>query len=66
MRAEWAIKPLGEACEFQRGLTYAKTDEVDVSSNTSVLMRSRWLTKIVATAESLLRIVQSIDKPARV
>jgi type I restriction enzyme, S subunit len=33
MKAGWAIKPLGEVCEFQRGLTYAKTDEVDVSNN---------------------------------
>ena len=27
------IEPLGELCEFQRGLTYAKGDEVDVSDN---------------------------------
>jgi len=33
VKAGWAIKPLGEVCEFQRGLTYAKTDEVDVSNN---------------------------------
>lgn len=33
MKAGWSIKPLGEVCEFQRGLTYAKTDEVDDSSN---------------------------------
>jgi type I restriction enzyme S subunit len=33
MKAGWAIKPLGEVCEFQRGLTYAKSDEVDVSNN---------------------------------
>ncbi len=33
MKAGGVIKPLGEVCEFQRGLTYAKTDEVDVSNN---------------------------------
>lgn len=33
MKAGWASKPLGEVCEFQRGLTYAKTDEVPVSEN---------------------------------
>ena len=29
----WETKTLGEVCEFQRGLTYAKGDEVDVSNN---------------------------------
>lgn len=29
----WQVKPLGEICEFQRGLTYAKGDEVDESEN---------------------------------
>jgi type I restriction enzyme S subunit len=33
MRAGWQTKTLGEVCEFQRGLTYAKGDEVDVSDN---------------------------------
>jgi restriction endonuclease S subunit len=33
MKAGWKIEPLGELCEFQRGLTYAKGDEVDVSDN---------------------------------
>ncbi|MDP1899207.1 MAG: restriction endonuclease subunit S [Rubrivivax sp.] len=31
--AGWEAKPLGELCAFQRGLTYGKSDEVDVSSN---------------------------------
>jgi type I restriction enzyme S subunit len=29
----WKIEPLGELCEFQRGLTYAKGDEVETSEN---------------------------------
>lgn len=33
MKAEWQTKKLGDLCDFQRGLTYAKSDEVDVSSN---------------------------------
>ena len=33
MRVGWESKPLGELCEFQRGLTYGKADEVDRSSN---------------------------------
>lgn len=33
MRAGWQTKTLGDVCEFQRGLTYAKGDEVDVSDN---------------------------------
>ena len=33
MKAGWKTEPLGELCDFQRGLTYAKGDEVDVSNN---------------------------------
>ena len=33
MKAGWLIKPLGDVCDYQRGLTYTKTDEVDVSEN---------------------------------
>ena len=33
MREGWSIKPLGEVCKFQRGLTYAKSDEADLSNN---------------------------------
>ena len=33
MKNGWKTEPLGELCEFQRGLTYAKGDEVDVSHN---------------------------------
>ncbi len=33
MKAGWAIKPLCEVCTLQRGLTYAKTDEVEESNN---------------------------------
>lgn len=33
MKTGWKTEPLGDLCEFQRGLTYAKGDEVDVSDN---------------------------------
>jgi type I restriction enzyme S subunit len=33
MKKGWQTKTIGDVCEFQRGLTYAKSDEVDVSDN---------------------------------
>lgn len=33
MKAGWELQPLGEVSDFLRGLTYAKSDEVEVSSN---------------------------------
>ena len=33
MKAGWITEPLGELCEFQRGLTYSKGDEVTFSAN---------------------------------
>ena len=33
MKAGWKTEPLGELCEFQRGLTYTKSDEVESSDN---------------------------------
>jgi len=33
MKKEWERKTLDEVCDFQRGLTYAKSDEVDISDN---------------------------------
>jgi type I restriction enzyme S subunit len=29
----WTLKLLGDVCVFQRGLTYSKSDEVDISAN---------------------------------
>jgi len=36
--SKWEEKKLGEVCEFQRGLTYSKKDEVDFSDN--IVLRS--------------------------
>jgi len=33
MKKGWGVKALGEVCDYQRGLTYAKCDEVDFSNN---------------------------------
>ena len=33
MKKGWRTEALGDLCEFQRGLTYAKGDEVEVSEN---------------------------------
>ncbi|MFN8417195.1 MAG: restriction endonuclease subunit S [Cytophagaceae bacterium] len=38
MKQGWEIKKLGEVCEFYRGLTYSKNDEVDFSDN--IVLRS--------------------------
>jgi len=36
--ANWQVKLLGDICEFQRGLTYGKSDEVNVSN--SIVLRA--------------------------
>ena len=33
MKAGWRTVPLGELCDFSRGLTYAKSDEIESSDN---------------------------------
>jgi type I restriction enzyme S subunit len=38
MKKGWQTKAIGDVCEFQRGLTYAKSDEVDVSD--TVVLRA--------------------------
>lgn len=38
MKTNWQIKKLKEICNFQRGLTYSKKDEVDFSEN--IVLRS--------------------------
>ena len=38
MSIGWEIRKLGEVVNFQRGLTYSKKDEVDVSNN--IVLRS--------------------------
>ena len=33
MKKDWEIRKLGDVCEFRRGLTYSKNDEVEDSKN---------------------------------
>ena len=33
MKKDWEIRKLGDVCEFRRGLTYSKNDEVENSKN---------------------------------
>lgn len=33
MKQGWEVKKLGEICDFQRGLTYSKKDEIEYSNN---------------------------------
>ena len=33
MKKVWEIRKLGDVCEFRRGLTYSKNDEVENSKN---------------------------------
>ncbi len=33
MKRGWQTEPLGDLCDFRRGLTYAKSDEVEFSNN---------------------------------
>jgi type I restriction enzyme S subunit len=49
MKKGWETKTIGDVCEFQRGLTYAKGDEVDVSDN--VVLRA---TNIDLTTNQLI------------
>lgn len=33
MKDGWQLRPLGDLCKYQRGLTYAKSDEAELSDN---------------------------------
>ena len=65
MNAGWEIKPLGELCEFQRGLTYAKSDEVAESN--VVVLRANNLDLETNTLEltDLRYIANTIDVPTQ-
>ena len=42
MKKVWEIRKLGDVCEFRRGLTYSKNDEVENSKND--ILRSNIIT----------------------
>lgn len=61
---DWQVKPLGDVCEFQRGLTYGKSDEVDVSSNVVLRANNVDLATHTLDLAELRYISDSIPVPA--
>lgn len=64
MRKGWAARPLGDLCEFQRGLTYRKSDEVDVSDNVVLRANNVDLATHTLDLSELRFISDSIPVPA--
>lgn len=64
MKAGWVIKPLGEVCDFQRGLTYAKSDEVETSSNIVLRANNIDLVTNLLDLSELKYISDSVAVPA--
>ena len=62
--AGWETKALGELCEFQRGLTYSKSDEVDVSSNVVLRANNIDLATHSLVLSDLRYIADSVSVPA--
>ena len=60
----WVTKTLGEVCEFQRGLTYAKGDEVDVSNNIVLRATNIDLSTNLLDLTELRYISDSVSVPA--
>lgn len=58
------VKPLGEICDFQRGLTYAKTDEVEVSNNIVLRANNIDLSTNLLDLSELKYISDSVAVPA--
>jgi type I restriction enzyme S subunit len=64
VRSSWESRPLGEIVEFQRGLTYSKSDEVDSSSNIVVRANNIDLTSNLLDLTELRHISNKIEIPA--
>lgn len=60
----WETKSLGDLCEFQRGLTYCKSDEVDVSSNVVLRANNIDLATHTLNLSDLRYISDSVSVPA--
>jgi len=60
----WETKTLGELCAFQRGLTYAKSDEVDASSNVVLRANNVDLATHTLDLSELRYISNSVSVPA--
>ncbi|WP_254509221.1 restriction endonuclease subunit S [Anatilimnocola floriformis] len=60
----WPIITLGDVCEFQRGLTYAKGDEVNLSGNVVLRATNVDLNTNLLTFAELRYISDTVDVPA--
>jgi restriction endonuclease S subunit len=65
MKKGWQTKTIGEVCEFQRGLTYAKNDEVDVSDNVVLRATNIDLTTNLLIFDELKYISDKVIVPER-
>ena len=63
MKKGWQTKTLGDVCEFQRGLTYSKSDEVDVSDNVVLRATNIDLTTNLLTFDELKYISDKVVVP---
>lgn len=63
MNSNWQTKKLGEICEFQRGLTYSKKDEVDFSENIVLRANNVDITTNSLDLSDLRYIKNEIDIP---
>jgi type I restriction enzyme S subunit len=59
----WQVQPLGDACDFQRGLTYEKSDEVAESENVVLRANNIDLNTNHLDLSELRYIRQEIDVP---
>lgn len=64
MKAGWQTKALGELCQFQRGLTYAKADEVSFSENIVLRANNIDLESNALNLSDLRFISDSVQVPA--
>lgn len=65
MKPGWDFGILGEFCEFQRGLTYAKCDEVDISNNIVLRATNIDLASNLLSFEELRYISDTVDIPEK-
>jgi type I restriction enzyme, S subunit len=63
MKKGWERKTIGDVCEFQRGLTYAKKDEVDISDNVVLRATNIDLTTNLLTFDELKYISDKVLVP---
>ena len=63
MKKNWQTKKLGEICDFQRGLTYSKRDEVDFSGNVVLRANNIDLSKNALDLTDLRYISDSVEVP---